>query len=265
MRRWLGLCIALAPGLTRAQDLAGPSAAEPPARPTLVEHGYDGRVQRLESTPEEAAVALVDLDEGARERIADIFVERAEFFDRVVSEEIDRLTRLGTAGETGDGLTVAAEGFALLQRLDPLFSKGRLEDRIAAEMPAEEAARFRALVREYWGAIVDEKRARPSPKRRARWELLVEAKAEGVGGEVERSFQRLATGPGGAAQLLFGYLKIRPEQEARVMPLWIRYMELSDRGEGESKEAKMLFVGMLAHLDEAQRNRILGIVKPRKP
>lgn len=261
MRRWLGFLIALAPGLARAQDLAGPIAAEPQRPPTLVETGYDGRVLRLESTPEEAAVALLDVEEGVRERIADIFVERAEFLDRVVSEEIDRLTRLGTASETGDGLTVATEVFALLRRLHPLFSKGRLEDRIAAELPEREAAKFRALVREYWGAIIDEKLAMPAPKKRARWELLVEAKAEAVGAEVERSFQRLAMGPGGGAQLLFGYLKIRPEQEERVMPLWIRYLELADEGEGESREAKMLFVSMLAHLDESQRKRILGIAK----
>lgn len=271
MYRTIWMLLALLPGMARGQELAGPTAAETPRQATLVERSYDGSVKRLETTPEEAAVALLDLAEGVQERVATIFVERAEFLDKVVAQELDLLIRLGNAGQAGDPRGVALEGIALYQRLGPMFDEGRLVDRVAAELPPERQREYRRLVREYWEAVVGEKQAAAKPRRRGRVELLIEAKGEALGVELERSFERLLKGPGGGFDLLAGYLALRPDQEARIRPLWVRYMELVELGEGESDKAGRLFLSMLAHLDGAQRDRLRGVTRatprpaPAKP
>ena len=82
-----------------AQDepLAGPQVeAEDRAR-ALVARDFAGRVARLEVPPEEAALALLELDPVVREATDRVLADRAAALDRIVMANVKLLVRLQSA------------------------------------------------------------------------------------------------------------------------------------------------------------------------
>src|SRR5438093_102916 len=87
--------------------LAGPAVAPAEPRATLVSFDLNGRVRRLESSPEAAALALLKLPEGARAKAEAVIAERAAAIDRFVGENLLLLSQLDTATKAGGKIDAA--------------------------------------------------------------------------------------------------------------------------------------------------------------
>ncbi len=151
--------------------LAGPSAGDAIAKPTLVERAYDGTLKRLELPPAEAAVALLELDDAARVRVEALIAERAAAVDEVVIGNIELLVSVKGAGESGDRV----RAIGLLRKLDEAFGGiepvRKFEERLGGAMGLVQRQEFMALLDEYRDAVAEDRRRALEREGAARREL----------------------------------------------------------------------------------------------
>ncbi|MBC7771209.1 MAG: hypothetical protein H7210_01810, partial [Pyrinomonadaceae bacterium] len=143
----------------RPPVLAGPSVPERASRKTLVEYDFPGKVRRLDAAPEEGALRLMDLDMELREKVERVLTERMKQLDEFVGKNLDLLTKLETASATGDRIDQAmllAEG---VHKLSPVWLRGSLRSQIDELLSKDKQAEMKALLDEYWDAIVKERQA----------------------------------------------------------------------------------------------------------
>lgn len=237
--------------------LAGPRLSErSPAAPTLVEVGLNGGVRRLETTPEEAALALLELDAATRERIEKILSVRAAKIDRFVGENIDLLTKLGnatSAGDRGETLALLAEA---AWKLRGVLGDGRLREQVLAALPEGERPRFEALVDGYWDAVVAERAGGGKPGRLQRLGVLSDERLKAFGGEVERSFRRMISSGELFYRYVEGVVELDPEQARVVREASARFAEKGGDDAGEDAKREF-FLSVLFVLTEAQREAVL--------
>jgi hypothetical protein len=253
MRMILGV-IACTAGAAAAQSpLAGPKVVEAgAATPTLVQRGYDGGVTRLDVSPEEAALALLNLDDGAKESTQRVLGERAAILDKIVLDNLDLLIELHTAGEAGDKATVVRIGLDLMRKSEPLRARGLLRDELAKAMPAGRRDEFLRLVNEYWRAIGDEAKA----KGKGRLGGVVEERGRLLGEAVKQSFERQVDRKGEEDfERLLARLELRPEQETRVRHMAEDFVVGAKFRPTRAQEAAFL-VRVMAVLDQGQRRRL---------
>lgn len=235
---WALICVGLLGSVATAQEsrepepaLAGPRVHTPApvaprdgaqamdgtpgmrARTTGLFVALDGSINRAESTPEEAVLARMDLDETTRARVQGVLVARARLIDEFVRANIDLLTEIGTASETRNIPDLLWLGMETWEKTRPLRSRALLHEEIAAVLPAEERAPFQQALGDYWRTIIDSR----GPKNMLeRFGMLLEERLKVFGAQVEKSFQRLLR----SGDLLFYYvskdLDLSPAQRARL-------------------------------------------------
>lgn len=134
---------------------SAPATAPQPANParTIVRRDAQGQLIRLDITPEEAALALLEIDPATRQKIDTILAERAKTWDKIVAENPAILARMVGARSTSKQEFVAALG-DFLALLKPLSSRGKLRDELAAALPPEPRSRFEYLLNEYRDAAI---------------------------------------------------------------------------------------------------------------
>lgn len=297
---------ALAQPGTAAPALAGPSVPDRATRKTLVEYDFPGKVRRLDAAPEEIALRLMDLDKGLREKVDQVLNERVKQLDEFVGKNLTLLTKLQTASAAGDKLDQAmllAEG---VQKLAPVWTKGSLRAQVDQLLPKDKRAEFKALLDEYWDAIVSEQQAapaqaddaavamtpasadapapspvaakpkaasgtsraalQPSPKKKARWEILVAERLESFGREIERSFQRQLQ----SGDIIYRYIEaaivMTDQQKGAIRDLCAEFAEKTRMNPTEAQNRE-LFVKIAGSLDTAQQTQlarlISGLKKPQ--
>ena len=243
--------------------LAGPAVAEPAAsNPPLVAYDFAGKLRRTEVPPEVAAAALLELDASARSAIEGALAQRAAILDAFVRENLDLLTKVGTASATGDKLDLLGLGQQAYTELQPLREQGSLQAIIRAALPADAAARFDALLDEYWRAVVREGRSTlgENGKPRSGFEVVIEERFASLGREIERSFERQLR----SGDVLFAYLTegitLRPDQEARIRQAVADVVERHDVEASKPAQA-LLGASILAYLDPEQGAAFIARVK----
>lgn len=283
--------------------LAGPSVSERAVRKTLVEYDFPGKVKRLEAAPEEVALRLMDLDSGLREKVDQVFNERVKQLDEFVAKNLELLTKLQTASVAGNKLDQAmllAEG---VQKLSPVWMKGSLRSQIDELLPKEKKAELKALLDEYWDAIVKEQQAqpavadepapdamkaetdaagvakatkkakgkqsesktteKPAVKKKARWEIMVGERLASFGKEIERSFQRQLQ----SGDIIYRYIEsaivMTPEQKGTIRELCAAFAEKTKMNPTE-KQNQELFVKIAGALDTKQQVELANLLRGLK-
>lgn len=240
--------------------LAGPSAGDAIAKPTLVERAYDGTLKRLELPPAEAAVALLELDDAARVRVEALIAERAAAVDEVVIGNIELLVSVKGAGESGDRV----RAIGLLRKLDEAFGGiepvRKFEERLGGAMGLVQRQEFMALLDEYRDAVAEDRRRALEREGAARRELRPRAlrlreRLEELGVEIRRSYERQVTLAAREFEALMAKLALRPEQEGEIRRLVADYAQRTQLNPNEA-DRRAIFLKVLSHLDEDQR-RIL--------
>lgn len=245
---------AIAQPVPSVAPLAGPKVPGPQGGPTLIEHDYTGRVRRVDTTPEQEALARLSLDAGVRDAVERVMAARARVLDEVIGRNVDLLTQLGTAGSTGDRLDLFLLLAEFYRQMQPVRDRGPLRAEIAAVLPTPVRAEFDALVDGYWNALLAEGKASGKPL--WRFQILAEERFRILSGEVERSFERVME----AGKIDFRYLlkglELTPDQNAMIETMLAAY-ETRTKGSPTENERNLLFLRILAHLDADQRRLLL--------
>lgn len=247
------------PGPASEAPLGGPRVAEPARPATLVERDYEGRVKTLESSPEEAALKLLDLSPTERAAAERVLAGRARLLDDFVSQNFELLARSAGAFASNRRAEQLRALMDVLHKTQPLRARGPLIDEMAGVLEAPGAARLRALVAEYWDSLVRDRQAAAearSGKREPRFAILAREKLELLGREVQRSFQRQLP-PGGEQEFdaLLASLELRPEQERRVRRMAEEFI-IRNRFRPTEAQERRFMLEVTAILDEPQRQRL---------
>jgi len=238
--------------------LAGPAVT--PAAPAagIVSFDFNGSVRRHETTPEEAAVEKLSLDEALRAKVLKIFRRRDSVLDDFVVHNIDLLTKFGAAAGGNDKLDQAMLGLEAFQKLAPLREGGSLWEQVKAALPPEPSKKFDSLMTEYWDAVVAEgKRTKNDKgKDRSRFEIVSGERLAILGKEIERSFYRQQY----SGNIIIGYLTqdldLTDAQEARLRQISAEFSRDADK-EASEKDQQKLVLEMLSVLTEEQRAKVI--------
>ena len=152
----LGACVAFCACAAPAQDdvLRGPSVSEH-ERKTLVSHSMTGQFRRVEGSPVEAALVLLDLDEQTRASATRVVDERAVSLTVMLVDEIDTVRAItdAMAGQRADEARGLLGG--VHERFDGAKGRDPLLDDLRGVLSDEEHAELTGIVDEYWRAWVD--------------------------------------------------------------------------------------------------------------
>ena len=242
--------------------LQGPVVSPRLDRPTLVHVDFNGRIRRPETSPEHAAVTLMRLPADLQAAADAVFARRADRLDHFVSENLLLLSQLDTAGKSGDKLDQLSLLFQGFQKLAPILEEGPLREQVAAALPQPEAARFRALVNEYWSAIIAEgvRDSAAAGKHEARWQIDLAQRFEHLGKEIERSFERQTASGTLFVDYFMSQLDLSPQQQATIEQLKLDMLSRTDFRPSE-KDQQLLALGALAYLNQQQREIVIQRLK----
>lgn len=243
----------------RAAALGGPAVAAA-AGDTLVERDFAGRVRRLDVPPEEAAAAMLDLDEPTRGRVRAVLAERGRFLEALVADNVDLLVQLNTAAGTGDRLDQFVLGMRLLEQLGPLRESGTLASQIGPLLPPDQAARFDRLVREYWRHLVAEGVAPGEGERADPLGVVLGENFRIFGEEIGRAFQRAIQSGDLIVRVVLAGIDLTPEQRERIDRIVFDFKARPPEGDAEKRYAQIA-VAVLAHLTPEQQKKALARLK----
>ncbi len=230
---------------------------------SIVRWGYEGRLVRLDTTPEQAALELLDLSPTVRERVNSILAERMAIFDQTVIESLDLISRFESAKALKNGKAMRETLGAFMGRLAPLVGRGPAVMELARAMPREQAMKFRALVNEYHKAVLaDEKRLAERERRKFHpIEVALKARGDELGQEIERSIKRSAAMADAGFEMLLQSLDLDPEVEATIRSRTLEFVQKVNFN--PTKEQEDSFMAQLfIDLDRESRVKIMtGFLK----
>ncbi len=237
--------------------LAGPAVRTPPPSPSLVAYTLGGAVRPLGQSAEEAALDALDLSPSARAAAQAVIARRARAVDDFVLRNLDLLTQFGAAAAAKDGLDLLRLTGVAWVRLAEVRALGPVRESVSAALPTPERDRFEGLVRDHWRAAIAERRRglndggeHPGP-----FEAALAESVDRFGKEVERSFRRLQD----SGELVLWYvthdLDLTADQHARIREIVARAMDAGGLDDRRVQERAAL--GVLAHLNEAQREKLI--------
>lgn len=263
-----GACVGLAAAAALAQThkppeesqplLAGPSVNTGDKRSTIVQQDFDGHVKLPEPSPEVAAIALLSLDDGTRKKVDEVLARRERTLTRFLGSNLLLLQQLDTAGKSGDKLGTALLAVKAAQELKPLTAAGPLQQQVARVLPPDQARRFDGLMREFWDAVVADRRRvkKPDGKLPGRVEIMAQVKLESLGREIEHALKGML----GSGDLLYRvFLKgitLDEEQGERVRQILEVYLKQS-KGDATEQQNQQLFLGVMGCLRPDQQKQFM--------
>ena len=225
------------PSRTEPQErsaLAGPRVEIEQARVSLVKRGFNGRVERLETSPEEAALAVLVLSENEKKLTCQVLSERAAIIDQAVASNIPLLLKLQGFRDAD-----RSERLALLREwseaLRPLRAHGSLADELAACLSPANAASMKTLAKEYNEALLEEASRSPgnaagkigSGPRSTRAQALAAERLLGLGLELKRSYDRIVAARAARLDETIKLIEATPEQEERIRAIALEFAQQS--------------------------------------
>ncbi len=255
------LIVLAAPAAGRQSDpLRGPAVKDKPARSTLVERDFKGKLKRPEIPPEEAALELLGLDAEAKAKTDAVLAARAEVLDRVVVDNVDLVVRLHNARQSGDRLDQLTVMTEFMKKLQPVTARGRLADEIRGALSKEYAGRFDSILSEYRKASIDE----ASAEARTRNEFVNPRTLEtrenlaSLGLEIKRSYERQISSRTAEFDRIIVQLGLDAEQEAKIRQLVTEFTQ-ENKGKATPEQKRSLFFRIMAQLDADQQKRLVSL------
>lgn len=269
--------------LQDAPPLAGPKLTPTETRPqSLVERDFDGKVKRLDISPEEAAVALLDLTPAECASADAAIAARAADIDALVTNHLLDIIRL-----TGQFQSVSAGEKALALReayqlTSPILAKGRLSDRISSVLPESHRARYLGLVDEYKKAIGDQEiklaqqgksddpefaaEVAKEPKNIIghRIRARIKMELESFGKEIQRSAERIIAEKQNQGNDFLSKLQLTPEQEGSIQAIYADIAGKYGLKEPPKQVQAVLFVRVLQVLTPEQRKQALVLIREQE-
>ncbi len=237
--------------------LGGPAVAARVEGPSLVSYDMNGRLRDLENSPEHEAVRLLKLGPEASAAAEAVFAARAARIDAFVSDNLLMFGQLDTAGKAGAKLDATVLLTRLLERGWPLITDGAQRERVAAALPAPDAARFRALVAEYrrawWKQAYED--ARKKGDHPPIWAVAIAERAFELGTEIGRSYERQASAGTLFADYLLAGVTLTDEQRATFRELKMDMLRRTNFKPTE-KDQGFLVLGMVAYLPASEREKV---------
>lgn len=220
-----------------ADALRGPSVRSEPAVQTIVERDAAGRVKRLDSSPEEAAIARLTLDDATRANVDHLVHEREAAMDKAVRENLDLLMELHAAASGGDKRGAITILWTLIQRA-PVVGQGALfRASLMEALPAQQREQAQGMVNAYRDAVRQELEAEASrdgaPSLR---ELAGKERADALGRELHRATYRIIDFGRARLEETIALVGATPEQEARIRAIateWGQRTKLNPTPEDE--------------------------------
>lgn len=239
-----------------------------PARQTLVEREFDGRLKRLDIDPAIAALGLLGLPDEQRNAADKVVNERYTMLDALVREhgvEIFTLSQdLKTARESGDraGARRALAGLAKLAR--PVLVRGRLSDEIGAALPVERRDEFAAIVEEYSAAAVADRMSRTDEfgENPTRPQAETAEALANMGQEFRGAYERTIKASGGEFDRLLKELDVTPEQEGQIRAK-VTDLYLHSKGAPGRLRVAGAFLDSYRVLNAEQRMKLAHIISER--
>jgi hypothetical protein len=246
----VGACVVGQP-----QPLSGP-AVQLAERPGLVQHDMSGRVVRPEKAAEEAAVDQLVLTPEVRARVERTITERAAAIDRFVTENLLLLNQLDTVGKAGSLRDKIAVGVEAVTKLGGAIQGRSLKEAILAELPEEQGARFREMLRDYWRALHEEGKALKPHDPPPPWAVYIGESLASLGREIARSFERQSASGTVFVDYLLSGLDLNEQQNNIVRELKLDMMERTEMRASE-EDQKKLVLSVAAYLDQRQRAKVI--------
>jgi hypothetical protein len=265
------------------QPLAGPKLASDQIRPqSLIDRDFDGKIKRLEISPEEAAIALLDLTPSERASADEAIAARAADMDALVTAHLLDIVRLGGAFQSprpGERAAAIREAYQLS---GPILAKGRLIDRISLALPESQRTRYIALVDEYKKSLGDEliQQARHgkgddvefaaevakepkniiSHRMRARIKLELESFSK----EIQRSAERIIAEKQDQGNDFLSKLQLTMEQQSKIQGIYADLAGKYGLKDPPKSVQVVLFARVLQVLTPEQRKQALVLIREQE-
>lgn len=157
---------------------------------TLVHRAFDGKVQRLETELERAAIALIELTAEQQKELDRILLERRTIFDRTIRENYDLLIELGSINQNDQPAEFLKALVRLGQAMGDYRRRGTLVFEMAPHLTTEQFRHVTRLVDEYIQARVDE--AQTQGEKVGKFAMAIRVRFESMGVMAQQSIQSAA-------------------------------------------------------------------------
>ena len=234
---------------------------------SIYSHNFDGTMIHPEGAPEEAALALMDLDEATTETIEKVIAEWNAGFDRFlldntadaqVYQDAFRGMRSGNLDREARQTIRKA-----LERLKPLMDPP-LRDRIAEVLPDDARVMFDALLDDYDVARVADARQRAEDNGRRFFERSFNRSdsIRRLGRELVAAYDRTLKQSGRDFEALLADLALSPESERRVRNLVTDAVQANE-GRPDADQRVTIFREVYNILTPEEQARFIATMRER--
>lgn len=142
--------------------LSGPKVAPEHAQASLVKRNLNGKLERIETRPEFAAVSLLTLTPEQRAKVDELLARRAADVSAALHDNMDLFLQIQAARQGGD-MPGARPLMRQLREKVPTLINPPLAEQLADVLPEASRQEFTRLVTEYAQALSAEESAARSP------------------------------------------------------------------------------------------------------
>ncbi|CAG0982611.1 hypothetical protein PHYC_01850 [Phycisphaerales bacterium] len=258
---WIFACPSFAQDQPPAGEgvLRGPTVPEQVAR-TLVRRDARGNFQRLDGRPEDAAVALLELEPAAREQAKSVGGDRAVSVGILLIDHIDQVKVIAEANEKGERDRAAELLRDLRKEFEPEPSRNPLLPKLAEVLTNAQEAELMRLVDDYWNAWIDwELRNSKDKSEKARERVAERLSFSLFQQEVRQAYERVIKPYRDKIEGLYLALDPTDEQREAIREIVIGYIREA-RTRPTSEQRRAVLGKIYRALDEERKARFFDIV-----
>ena len=241
--------------------LAGPRITTAVKKLTLVERDFDGKVRRLEVSPEEEAVRRLELDEATKGKVNEAIAARSKLFDDFVRQNLDLLLKFASShGNKADRGMLLRETF---EKAAPIREHGRLQEHVLAVLPEDKKQAFTQLVDEYRNAVIAEEAKLPNEqgKQSGRTGAAMRVGLEQFGQDVKRAYERVIAEGQGKLETFLKNLDLSTEQDQKIRKMVVDFYTQYLGKEAPAGAKLELVMKVAAELEPAQKRKLWEFIR----
>lgn len=243
--------------------LAGPQVRETKSQPTLLQRGFDGRVEELEGEVEIEAVALLELSDEQKAVRDRIVAERNAVFDECVRRNYALIVELASMQGSDDQDQRAELLGRLRDGFQPFFQRGTFLAEFQDHLTDPQREMVNHLVNEYRMVMIDEVRKQIGPRANS-GQAAMRIRLDGLGRMIRQSIERQVSLEREEFERISEELGLTPEQQGKAQaifqPLAVKQLQSQPVSAAERRAALREFNRILTR---EQRWKMLGLIAER--